>query len=123
MKQENVLPGDDVEIEITLTDEEGVAIPLGDLAGLTVEFCSDYGKRVHKMTAPSGDEKPITQTDAPNGVFSLVLDRDFTAKYAGKVFDCDITVSFDETGNAAFTDGKRNRSIYWKEYIKIEEQC
>lgn len=122
MKQEKVLPGDDVEIEITLTDEDGVGIPLGDLAGLTVEFCSDYGKRVHS-TAPTAEEKDIALTDAPNGVFSLVLDRDFTAKYAGKVFDCDITVSFDETGNAAFTDGKRNRSIYWKEYIKIEEQC
>jgi len=122
MKQEIILPGDDAELQITLTDELGTAIPLGDLAGLEVEFCSDFGNRLHKLN-PGADDKSIALDNAVNGVFSLVLDRDFTAKFAGRTFDCDITVIFDETGNAAFPDGERHLSIFWKDYIKIKEEC
>lgn len=123
---EKVFAGDDVEIEVQLFDYDNVIIDLDELLGLTVEVCesSCHGIKVlNYNVTPTGDEKQITITDAPNGLFTFVLPRTWTVDNVGRMFNFEITAIMDRTGDPDFEDDEQHVSTILYKFIKIEAQC
>lgn len=115
-----IMAGDDIEIEITLLDENSGVINLTPLLDITVDICEGSCLSNDVLSFGYSD---LTVKDAAGGVFVFVLPRDWTIDNEGRVFNIEVTAVFNRMGNPVFAQNEQHVSVILKNALKIVSQC
>lgn len=111
-----IIAGDDIEIEVTLINEEGLPIEISDLEDIFVEVCEGG-------CFSSNLEIEKTNLSIDGNVLKFVLPNNWTSKNAGKIFNVQIVVIVDKTGEDQFPENTMKRSTILKDLFKIVDRC
>lgn len=107
----------DTTIEITLKDEEGVVIDIGNLAGLIVEvFQKDVFFDKFSLISQTGF-RDINVLDAPNGKFEIFLNANNTTN--GEIGKIVFYEAKTLATNVNFDDSTEEKSTGWIELAKL----
>ncbi len=113
---EKILAGDDIEIEVTLVNENNEPITISELEDIYIEICE--GGCFSSTLMIAKEELAIS-----GNVLTFVLSSSWTEKNSGRIFNINIIAVVDKTGNDQFPTGTMTRSTSLTDVFKIVDKC
>lgn len=113
---EKIIAGDDIEIEVTLINEEGLPIEISDLEDVFIEVCEGG-------CFSSNLEIEKSDLSIDGNVLKFVLPNSWTSKNSGKIFNVQVTATVDKTGEDQFPENTMKRSTILNDVFKIVDKC